>query len=77
MAPAWVAEAKRDRDAGIRLAILKEKGEKVKLDLRNILSLIVYISAAVFGGFLPVAAFSIVALVSLWWVFPKKKKKAQ
>ena len=55
--------------------ILHEKGEKIKLGLRNIVSLVVYTLAAGLGGFCPIAAFIIVAIVSLWWIFPPKKKK--
>ena len=55
--------------------ILKEKGEKVKFDVRNYVSLAVYTLAAGLGGFCPIAAFIIVAAVSLWWVFPARKKR--
>ena len=57
--------------------MLKEKKEKIKFSARNIISLVVYISAAVVGGFCPVAAFIIIALVSCWWIFPEKKKKTE
>ena len=55
--------------------ILQEKGEKVRFDVRNIASLVVYTLAAGLGGFCPIAAFIVVAIVSLWWVFPAKKKE--
>ena len=54
--------------------IIKEKGEKCKLGIRSIVSLVVYTLAAMVGGFCPIAAFIIVALVSCWWIFPEKKK---
>ena len=50
-------------------------GEKFRLGLRNIISLITYISAALLGGFCPIAAFIVVAVVSLWWIVPQKKKQ--
>lgn len=57
--------------------VLREKGEKVRFDARNIVSLVVYALAAGLGGFCPIAAFIVVALVSLWWVIPKKIKKSK
>lgn len=47
--------------------------QKFKLGLRSIISLVTYTGAALFGGFCPIAAFIIVAVVSLWWIFPEKK----
>ena len=55
--------------------IMHENGDKVKLGVRNYISLITYFSATVFGGFCPIAAFIIVAIVSAWWIFPERKKK--
>lgn len=57
--------------------IFKEhnSGQKFRLGPRNIISLITYISAALLGGFCPIAAFIIVTAVSLWWIVPQKKKK--
>ncbi|MBO4252158.1 MAG: DUF1211 domain-containing protein [Clostridia bacterium] len=57
--------------------IMRQNGEKCKLGLRSIVSLVVYTSAAAVGGFCPVAAFIVVAIVSCWWVFPERKKKPQ
>ena len=56
--------------------IYKESGskEKFRLDARSIISLITYTAAAGLGGFCPIAAFIIVAAVSLWWIVPAKKK---
>ena len=56
--------------------IVCESGDKknFKLNLRSITSLITYFSATAFGGFCPVVAYIIVALVSLWWVVPEKQK---
>lgn len=48
-------------------------GEKFKLGIRSIVSLITYTAAAGLGGFCPIAAFIIVAVVSLWWIIPEKK----
>lgn len=55
--------------------ILREKGEKLRMDARSIVSLTVYLLAAVLGGFCPVAAFAAVTLVSGWWIFAVRKKK--
>ena len=54
--------------------ILKAKDEKCKLGLRSIASLVVYTLAAAVGGFCPIAAFIVVALVSCWWIIPERKK---
>ena len=53
--------------------ICRENSKKFRLGPRSIASLITYAGAAMFGGFCPVAAFIIVALVSCWWIFPEKK----
>ncbi|MBR0414666.1 MAG: DUF1211 domain-containing protein [Clostridia bacterium] len=53
--------------------IAHENGNKFKFGVRNIVSLITYFGAAIFGGFCPIAAFIIVALVSCWWIIPEKK----
>ena len=52
------------------MLILSVKGESIRLGTRNIVSLIVYLLAASFGGFCPNIAFIIVAAVTFWWVFP-------
>lgn len=52
--------------------ILHEKGEKLRLGIRSIISLITYFAAALFGGFCPTLAFVVVAIVSAWWIVPKK-----
>jgi uncharacterized membrane protein len=54
--------------------IQRAKGEKCKLGLRSIVSLVVYTLAAMVGGFCPIAAFIVVAAVSCWWIFPEKEK---
>ena len=54
--------------------ILRQNGRKIKLGVRNIVSLVVYALAAGLGGFCPIAAYIVVALVSLWWIIPAKKK---
>ena len=46
-----------------------------RLDLRSIVSLVVYTLAAGVGAFCPIAAYIVVAAVSLWWIVPKKKIK--
>ncbi|HCH28796.1 MAG TPA: hypothetical protein DEW35_04735 [Ruminococcaceae bacterium] len=56
--------------------ILREDNKKFRWTLRGIVSLITYFSAAVLGGFCPIPAFIIVALVSAWWIFPQKRKKS-
>ena len=55
--------------------IAREKGEKFRLGLRSILSLVIYTLAALLGGFCPIAAFIAVALISASWIIPEKKKK--
>jgi len=57
--------------------IAKEGVEKFRLDLRSILSLVVYSLAAMLGGFCPIAAFIVVAAVSCWWIIPEKKKRKE
>ena len=54
--------------------ILHERGRKVTFRPRNIVSLVVYVLAAGLGGFCPIAAFIVVAIVSCWWIFPARKK---
>ena len=56
--------------------ILHEKGEKIHFGIRNIASLVVYTLAAALGGFCPIAAYIIVAIISLWWIFPHKNKNS-
>lgn len=55
--------------------VLHEKGEKIRFDARNIISLLTYTLAAGLGGFCPIAAFIVVAVVSLWWVVPTRREK--
>ena len=57
--------------------IIRANGEKQKfrLDARSIISLLVYSSAAMFGGFAPIIAYIVVAAVSAWWIVPPKRKK--
>ena len=54
--------------------IMREKGAKIKLGVRSIVSLITYFAAAAIGGFYPIVAFIVVSLVSCWWIFSEKKK---
>ena len=54
--------------------ILRENGIKFSLNARSIISLVTYTGAAMFGGFCPIAAFIIVAVVSCWWIFLAKGK---
>ena len=49
-------------------------GQKCKLGVRSIVSLVTYFLAAAVGGFCPIAAFIVVAVVSAWWIVPEKKK---
>ena len=55
--------------------IFKEScaGQKFRLGLRSIFSLITYTAAAALGGFCPIVAYIAVAAVSLWWIVPVKK----
>ncbi|MBO4422680.1 MAG: DUF1211 domain-containing protein [Clostridia bacterium] len=55
--------------------ILRERGEKFRWTPRGVISLAVYFLAAALGGFCPVAAFIVVAVVSCWWIFPERKKE--
>ena len=55
--------------------IIHENGEKLRLGLRNIVSIITYTGAALLCGFCPIAAYIAVAAVSCWWIFPEKKKE--
>ena len=57
---------------GMIWLIARENGEKFRLGLRSIVSLIVYFAAAVLGGLCPIAAFIVVAVVSCWWIVPEK-----
>ena len=52
--------------------ILREKGQRCRLGPRSIISLVVYTLAACLGGFCPIAAFIVTALVSAWWIVPEK-----
>ena len=51
--------------------------ERFRLSVRSIVSLIVYFAAACLGGFCPIAAFIVVAIVSLWWIVPDRKGGAK
>ena len=55
--------------------IMREKGEKIRLGLRSIVSLLTYFLAAAVGGLFPIVAFIVVAAVSCWWIFPEKRKE--
>jgi len=57
------------------LAHPEEKAKAFRLDLRSIMSLVVYTAAVGVGAFCPIAAYVVVAAVSLWWIVPKKKIK--
>lgn len=50
--------------------------EEFRLNLRSILSLIVYIGAALFCTYNSLLAYISVAVISLWWIFPDRKNKA-
>ena len=54
--------------------IARENNIEFRLGLRSIISLITYSGAAMFGGFCPIAAFIVVAVVSCWWIFPERKR---
>ena len=56
--------------------IARENGtaKQFRLSPRNIVSIITYTLAACLGGFCPIAAYIVVALVTGWWIFPEKKK---
>ena len=54
--------------------IICENGDRrsFRLSARSIISLVTYFSAAVLGGFSPIAAFVAVTVVSCWWIVPQK-----
>ena len=54
--------------------IARENNIEFRLGLRSIISLITYSGSAMFGGFCPIAAFIVVAVVSCWWIFPERKR---
>ena len=56
--------------------IARENGtaKQFRLSLRNIVSIITYTLAACLGGFCPIAAYIVVAIVTCWWIFPEKKQ---
>ena len=58
--------------------VARENGtaDQFKLSARNIVSIITYTLATAVGGFCPIAAYILVALVTCWWIFPEKKNKA-
>ena len=57
--------------------IARENGtaKQFRLSPRNIVSIITYTLAAFLGGFCPIAAYIIVAVVSCGWILPAKKKE--
>ena len=55
--------------------IVRENGQKFRMTLRSVVSLATYFLATVLGGFLPIAAFIAVTVVSAWWIIPLKKKE--
>ena len=57
--------------------IICESGEKdnFKLNVRSIISLVTYFSAAILGGFFPIVAYIAVAVVSCWWIVPPKENR--
>ena len=59
------------------ILIAHENGESFKPGIRSVISFITYLAATVLGGFCPVAAFILVALVSCWWIFPERKGRAE
>lgn len=57
------------------ILITRENGDEIKHRTRSIVCLVAYLCAAMFGGFYPLAAFAVVAIVSCPWVFIEKKKR--
>lgn len=53
--------------------VLREQGERARLRLADIVSLIVYGLSAVFGAYCPAATFIIVLFVSVWLITAKRK----
>ena len=55
--------------------VVKECDNKTEFRLRsrNIGSLIIYFLAPLLGAFFPLAAYIVVASITLWWVLPHKK----
>lgn len=54
--------------------IISEAGvrNEFSLSLRSDISMLVYLLAAVLGGFYPPVAYVAVALVTCWWIIPEK-----
>ena len=50
--------------------ILKERGEKYRIGIKSVVSLMTYTLAAVLGGFFPIAAYIVVIGISVWWILP-------
>ena len=59
--------------------IARENGTaaQFKLTARNIISIATYSLATVLGGFCPVVAYIVVAIVSCWWIFPERVKEGK
>ena len=49
--------------------------EKNRLEAFSDGVLAIIILATVLGGFCPIAAFIVVAIVSCWWIVPEKKRQ--
>lgn len=57
--------------------IAKERDQKLtfRVGFRNYASLAAYILVAVLSAFFPIAAYIIVGAITIWWIFPQRKKK--
>lgn len=56
------------------VACKSNRKDSFRLSARNITSIATYFLAAAFGGFCPIVAYVVVALVTCWWIFPEKKR---
>lgn len=56
--------------------VARENGNRCpfRLSPKNIASIVVYMLAALFGALCPYVAYAVVALVTIWWIIPEKKK---
>ena len=51
-------------------------GVLVRRNLRNYISLAAYVMVTVVSGFWPIAAYILMAAVTIWWIIPQRKKKS-
>ena len=60
-----------------RLLSANDQQHTFKLGVRNIVCFATYFLAAVLGGLCPIAAYIVVAIVTVWWAFARKKTPSE